>query len=289
GFYSSATLVKDARRHGVRTRPVDLGCSQWRCVVEPDDSIRLGFCVVHGLQEEHARELLAQRAQRPFASIDDFKMRVRLHKDELRALAEIGALNALAAHRRDALWQAERELLPEDDLFAEKVAQASSLPEVARASSLPLEGDRTLEACATLRAMSPGERLQADYRIMSMSTGPHPMALLRDRAPECWRARDLADVRTGLRVRIAGAVICRQRPGTAKGFVFISLEDETGIANAIVTPAMFERERLLITHERFLIIEGIAQNHEGVIHVRAETITPLDAQDLAAAGSHDFR
>jgi error-prone DNA polymerase len=114
------------------------------------------------------------------------------------------------------------------------------------------------------------------------------MAYLRARLPDMWRASDLPQARTGTLVRIAGQVICRQRPGTAKGFVFISLEDETGTANAIVTPQLFEARRLVITEEPFLVIEGVVQNLDRVIHVKARTIEPLLASELPAARSHDF-
>jgi error-prone DNA polymerase len=279
GFYSSATLVKDATRHGVRVRPVCVASSEWHCIIEPDESIRLGFCVVRGLAEGRARELLAAQ---PFASLDDLKSRVHLHKDELRVLAEIGAFNVLAEHRRAALWQVERELLPADDLFARSRAELSA--------GVPCQANRILRAKdrGVLFPMNAHERLQADYRGTGLTTGPHAMRLIREQLPDVWRASDLEQVRHGTLVRVAGNVICRQRPGTAKGFVFLSLEDETGIANVIITPAVFEAERLLLVHEPFLIIEGIAQKHEGVLHIRAERIEPLVAEQLAAGASHDF-
>ena len=124
---------------------------------------------------------------------------------------------------------------------------------------------------------------------MSLSIGRHPMQFLRPQVPQAWRAVDLVNAANGTYLQIAGQVICRQRPGTAKGFVFISLEDETGVANAIVVPQLFERHRLLITSESFLIIEGPMQNHENVIHIKARHIAPLPGQDLRLAESHDFR
>lgn len=117
--------------------------------------------------------------------------------------------------------------------------------------------------------MSPIERLQADYRGTGVTTGPHPMALVRARFPELWRAGDLPRAANGVRVQIGGSVICRQRPGTAKGVVFISLEDETGVANAVIEPGFFETHRLVLTHEPFLLVVGRLQNVEGVIHIRA--------------------
>ncbi len=138
--------------------------------------------------------------------------------------------------------------------------------------------------------MTPIERIQADFHGMDLTTGPHPMALIRHQmdALNVWRAVDLAQGKNGQLVRIAGNVICRQRPGSAKGFVFISLEDETGVANAIVRPPMFEKNRLVISEEAYLLIEGKLQIHEGVIHVQSERIEPLITENLAAADSHDF-
>ena len=132
------------------------------------------------------------------------------------------------------------------------------------------------------------ERVQADYEGMNLTTGPHPMKLLREQLPNVWRAIDLAEARHGATVQIAGNVICRQRPGTAKGFVFISLEDETGVANAIVTPDLFERLRLVITEEPFLVIEGKVQNTDNVVLVKAKNIRPLAHVQLAGSAVARF-
>jgi error-prone DNA polymerase len=270
GFYSSATIVRDAKRHGVKIRPVCVARSDVVCVIEPDNAIRLGFCVVQGLQLEHARQMLEQRRHVPFASMEDFKWRCGLNKTEMRALADIGALNCLARHRRDALWQVERDSI-DDDLFAWAARRSQPAPET-----------------SPLAAMDSMERLRADYRGMRLTTGPHPMALARAQLPGIWTAGDLLKARHGQVVRIAGNVICRQRPGTAKGFVFISLEDETGVSNAIVTPKLFEELRLVITQEPFLEIEGPVQNTDNVIVIKARRIAAMARSNLAAAASHDF-
>ena len=136
--------------------------------------------------------------------------------------------------------------------------------------------------------MTLAERLRADFTGLELTTGTHPMALVRDQLPDAWRASDLAVARDGERVTIAGSVICRQRPGTAKGFMFISLEDETGIANVIVVPQLFEARRLVITQEPALRITGQLQNQHGVIHVKADQIEALTAAALPAQASHDF-
>jgi error-prone DNA polymerase len=265
GFYSPATIIKDGKRRGVRFRPVCAARSDWRCTIESDESIRLGFCVVQGLRSEAGQQIAGERARREFSSLTDFKGRVsRLTKAELRRLAEIGALNCFAAHRREALWESEREL-PEEDLF-------SALSE---------------DGASPLRRMNPVERLRADYEGMHLTTGPHPMALMRAQLPNAWRAADIPKGRDGQIVCIAGNVICRQRPGTAKGVVFISLEDETGISNAIVAPELFEKLRLVITQESFLQITGRLQTRENVYVVQAQKIERLDTE-LAGSSSYDF-
>jgi error-prone DNA polymerase len=136
--------------------------------------------------------------------------------------------------------------------------------------------------------MTMPERVKADYDAMNLTTGPHPMKLLRAQLPDVWRASDLPLARHGSTIQIAGNVICRQRPGTAKGFVFVSLEDETGVSNTIVTPDLFERMRLLITEEPFLVIEGTVQNTENVVLIKAEKIRPLAHEQLVGSESHDF-
>jgi len=139
-----------------------------------------------------------------------------------------------------------------------------------------------------LPPMTLPERVRADYEVMDLTTGPHPMKLVRAQLPEVWRAIDLAQAKNGSIVRIAGNVICRQRPGTAKGFVFISLEDETGVSNAIVTPDLFEETRLLITEEPFLVIEGEVQNTDNVVLIKTQKIFPLIREGLVGSESHDF-
>ncbi len=277
GFYAPATIVKDAHRHGIRMRPVCAATSKWHCEVESDEVVRLGFCVVNGLREEHAEELVRQR---PFYSLADLKKGVGLTKDELRTLAELGAFNCFEQHRRAALWRVE-ETEP-GPLFG----SAERSEAVARVSSPASLGDAGQRPA--LHPMTLSERVQADYETMNLTTGPHPMKLLREQLPHAWRAGDLAQARHGAIVQIAGNVICRQRPGTAKGFVFISLEDETGVSNAIVTPDLFERLRLVITEEPFLMIEGEVQNTENVILIKARKIVPLAHQRLAGSESHDF-
>ena len=381
GFYSPATITKDAQRHGLKMLPVDVTCSEWMCTLEavasgqwsvvsksvpgteyrvpsktfdlsrtiekafvipipertrgaeesrhlplrtqPSQSgapaLRLGLRYVRGLREEAAQALVRERMLTPFTSIHDLTRRVpELRKDELTTLAEIGALNAIASteyrvpsktfavpamelsraiektlviptperkrgaeesrysvlgtryslHRRDALWQVERAV---------------------RGSAPLLEKLPEPDSPSPLQRMNHEERLVADFHGTGLTVGPHPMAYRRDwlNAMGIRRASELRDIPSGKRLRIGGCVITRQRPGTAKGFVFVSLEDETGVANAIITPDLFHRNRLLLASERFLAIEGILQNQDNVISVKAERVLPLFVTK-AETISHDF-
>ena len=279
GFYTSATIVKDAQRHRLKIKPVCVAQSNWHCSVLSDDAVRLGFCVVNGLGHEHADELVRQRAERPFHSLRDFKGRVPLAKDELRALAELGALNSFADHRRAAMWDIEETV--HDDLLGSRMVGTPRCGVRSAERATPTE--------SPLKPMTMSERVKADYDTMDLTTGPHPMKLLRNTLPNVWRAIDLPQARHGQTIDIGGNVICRQRPGTAKGFVFISLEDETGVSNAIVHPDLFERCRLLITEEAFLLIQGQVQNSDGVVLIKASKLRPLSREELVGSQSHDFR
>jgi error-prone DNA polymerase len=297
GFYTPATIVKDAQRHGVNIKPVCVLQSDWHCTVVDDNTVRLGFCVVNGLHQEHAEELIRQRQDRPFKSLDDLKRYVPFAKNELRALAELGALNCFAEHRRAAMWRVEETLYDDllDDLGSARLQRVGFgiLPKQSFQSSRTQDAfASTQNACAPQKSplvpMSLPERVKADYETMNLTTGPHPMKLLRQNLPNIWRAIDLFQARHGSTIQIAGNVICRQRPGTAKGFVFISLEDETGVSNAIVDPDLFERFRLVITEEAFLLIEGQVQNSDGVVLIKARDIKPLVHERLVGSESHDF-
>jgi error-prone DNA polymerase len=267
GFYHPATLVKDAQRHGQEVRPVDATRSDWLSTVE-DGAVRLGLMTVKGLREAAGRRLVAARRERAFDSVDDVVARSTLARDELTRLADIGALECLGLTRRGALWEAERAARPPGPLWV---------------------GHRPAPDPSPLAEMTVEERVVADYRGTGLTVGPHPMALRRAelRRLGVTAAAGLAGVPDGEPVRIAGGVIVRQRPGTAKGFVFLSLEDETGIANAIVRPAIFERDRAAIVHEAFLLVEGMLQHQEGVTSVRATAVRPLPPFP-AAVPSHDF-
>jgi error-prone DNA polymerase len=280
GFYSPAVLIKDAGRHGLRVRPIDIHRSHWPCTLEHEDngslSLRIGLNYAKGLRQSSAAALLAVRTGNgEFANVDDLVRRVpELNRKELVVLAHIGALNQLGdvEHRRDALWQVERAGRPVGPLlrFAD--------PEQTQAGQT-----------VPLRKMTTDERLAADYSGTGLTTSPHPMAYHRSRLHQegVLSSEELSTHAHNQFVRIAGCVIARQRPGTAKGFVFLSLEDETGIANIIVTPDFFESERLIITRARFMLFAGKLQNQDGVIHVKAERVSEIDITH-APVRSRDF-
>jgi error-prone DNA polymerase len=272
GFYSPATLVKDAQRHGLKVKPIDITKSDWLCTLE-NGAMRVGLRYVRGLRESAALAIVEARGLGPFTSVDDLALRVpELQKRELIVLAEVGALNFLNCdqriHRRDALWQVER---------------------ASRRTGPLLERIEEPDRSSPLAQMTSEERLVADFTGTGMTVGPHPMAYYRDdmNSMGVLRAIDLANAGNGTYVRVAGAVIARQRPGTAKGFVFLSLEDETGISNAIITPDVFAQNRSTVVGSRFLLVEGRLQNVDNVVSVKADRVEILPVSQ-AAAPSHDF-
>jgi error-prone DNA polymerase len=274
GFYSAATLVKDAQRHGVGVLPIDVVRSHWKSGLESTanaaHAVRLGLRLVAGLRQDTAERLTAERASAPFAGAADFAARVRPGDAELAALAERGALagiDAGARTRRSALWQ---------------VSALAREPLLARVDPAPAE--------SPLNEMSPIEETLADYRRSGVTTGAHFMQHLRPElaARGVLSAMALRGVPDGRFVRTAGHAIVRQRPSTAKGFCFLTLEDETGTSNAVLTPDYFERFRAALHGAALIEIAGPLQNVEGVIHVRVRELTPLPVRgDLPP--THDYR
>ena len=267
GFYHPATIVGDAARHGQTIHPADVNHSDWLCAIEADGTVRLGLRYVRGLREEAGRRI---ERLRPFASADDLVRRAGLHHDELTRLAELGALGSLGLERRAALWEIELAARPAGALYEGIPGPPSPSP-----SPLP--------------SMTAEEALVADCEGTGLTLGPHPMvfhrvALERLRVA---RAIELPGLKDGRAVRVAGAVVVRQRPGTAKGFVFLNLEDETGLVNVVVPPPLFHRYRLVLVQEPFLYVEGTLEHRDDVISVRAGRIQPLRSE-LGRLPSHDF-
>ena len=217
-----------------------------------------------------------------FDTLDSLIRRTGLRRDEVATLAQIGALNAFGFDRRTALWQAEQAIRPAGELFDNTEPSHLRQGDGGQADLQP--------PASPLKPMTVPERLLADYAGTSLTIGPHPMSLRRqDLALRgVLRASDLPTGRHGRRVRVAGAVITRQRPGTAKGFVFLTLEDETGIANIIVRPDLFSEQRATIVGEPYLLVEGTLQIQEGVTSVKAERLHSLGG-NAPQLDSHDFR
>jgi DNA-directed DNA polymerase III PolC len=238
--------------------------------------LRLGLGYARGLRQQVGEAIVAaRRTGGPFRSVDDLALRVpTLNKKEITLLANIGALNNVTGigHRRNALWQVERAGKPEGPLLTHTGALLADGPDP-----------------SPLAQMTPEERLVADYSGTGLTTGRHPMSYRRAelRRQNVLTAQDLRTRRDGEWVRAAGCVIARQRPGTAKGFVFLSMEDETGIANVIVTPQMYEQNQVTVTRSRFLLVEGPLQNQDNVVHVKAARLTPL-SDNAVEIHSHDF-
>ena len=290
GFYHPATLVRDAQRHGVEIRPIDVQSSGWRCRWEDRSTggagepgaasptrpspparragaIRLGLRFVRGLRSRSGLVVEEEQARAPFADLGDFTGRCALQAGEIETLASIGALSCFGLSRRGALWQTARLVRPAGPLLAElPEPEPSPLPE-----------------------MSPAEETQADYGGTQMTLGPHPLSYRREqlRRRGIVTAADLVRYRHGDLVRTAGAVIVRQRPGTAKGLLFLTLEDETGMSQAIISPDLLQQHRQLIVGSPGLVVEGKLQKRDGSISVRGERFWAIE--EMLAVPSHDFR
>jgi len=265
GFYHPATLVKDAQRHGVEVRPVDVDRSGWRCRFE-DGAVRIGLRYVHGLAQAAGERVEAERAHAPFRDPADLAQRAGLNPEQLARLAHVGALASLGLTRRQALWQVA-------EVAARRGPLLAALP--------PEEG-------FPLPEMSPFEETVADYGGLHLTTGPHLLAHLRpwlDRHGVVPLAR-LEQGQDGAAVITAGAVIVRQRPGTARGTVFITLEDETGMMQAIISSELFRAQRTLIVSSPLLLVDGTLQKRDGTVSVRARRLEAVPAPE--AVPSHDF-
>jgi len=252
GFYAPAQLVRDAREHGVEVRPVDAGTSDWEATLEEGEegpAVRLGLSLVHGLSRDGARRLVEARATAPFESVQALASRAALDRDDLTALSASGALAGLAGHRHRAVWRVTGvekplPLLPEPDI----------------AEGLPL-----------LRAPQEGEDIVADYRSLGLTLGRHPLALLRGRLASLgWSTSgELWDKPDGTPVRCGGIVLTRQRPGSASGVTFVTVEDETGPVNLIVWKSLGDRQRRVLLGARLLGVRGVVQREGDVLHVVA--------------------
>jgi error-prone DNA polymerase len=273
GFYTPSQLVQDARRHGVEVRPVDVTASDWECTLEASSSsrpaVRLGFLMVLGLSEAAAKRIVEARSLQPLRSVDDLAHRARLDRRDLKCLAAAGALVLLAGHRRAAHW---------------------SVAGVATATHI-LAGAPVVESRPVLSPPGEAENLLADYASTGLTLGRHPLALLRQRLARMRfsTADELKGLPSGARARAAGIVTGRQRPGTASGTVFVTLEDETGHINVIVWPRLVEAQRRELLGSKLMGVEGTLEREGEVMHLVAKRL--VDHSDLIGSlqiESRDF-
>ncbi|NBJ13814.1 error-prone DNA polymerase [Microvirga arsenatis] len=273
GFYAPAQLVRDALNHGVEIRPVDINHSRWECTLEPTRhqgrfAVRLGFCLVRGLANADGGMIPVARGDEPYTSIEDLWRRAGLSVSSLEHLAEADAFESLKINRRDALWEikgSSDEPLP---LFAAADA---------RENTIRPEG---YEPKVELAPMTEGREVVEDYRSKGLTLRQHPLAFLREEltARKICSCADLRQVRDGSRVAVAGLVLVRQKPGSAKGVMFMTIEDETDVANIIVWPSLFEKYRRLILSSNMIGVRGRYQREGGVTHLIAENF--VDLSDL---------
>jgi error-prone DNA polymerase len=264
GFYTPASIIEDAKRHGITVRPASVTRSEWDCTLEPIEpsgfAVRIGLRYLKGLGRGVYDQIHAARTVQPFASVNDLVKRAQLDKDLLAALAESGAFEELDPHRRAALWQVLR----------------------GPADALPL-ADR--ERNPAFPDLNPIETVLWDYRVQEHSAHAHPLAPVRRHLAALGfpPARDVVAMKHGQWTRYAGLVICRQRPGTAGGVVFLTLEDETGLVNVIVWPAVYARYTALVNTTSLLCVSGRLQVESGVVHLVARS---FERVDLHLEGAH---
>ncbi|MGH2369820.1 MAG: OB-fold nucleic acid binding domain-containing protein, partial [Chloroflexota bacterium] len=276
GFYSPEVLVGDARRHGVPIVRPAINHSRWRCTVEAG-AVRLGFAYVAGLGPQAGQAIEAEREQHgPFRSLFDFVERTQLSREAIENLIAGGAFDSFGLARRELLWQLGLIYRPAGRQAAQRQA---ALP-------LPTEQDMV-----RLPALSAWQRTVADYAILRLSPDSHPMAFLRRRLGRgVTPVEQLADVADGAGVRVAGLVVSRQRPPTASGFLFVTLEDETGLANVIIRPLIYQRYRTIARTEPVIVVYGRLQRRDGVTNVVASLLRPLRLpRDLTTPEAHHFR
>lgn len=265
GFYAPAQLVRDARAHGVEVRPVDVCVSVWDCTLERREdgqpALRLGLRLVKSLSRSGADRLVEARRLQSFASVQDLAARAALDRGDLEALAAAGAFASLSGNRHLAFWEVagtERQLPLE-----------TALEHAHEPAHEPVQ-----EPTPLLRTPTEGERIVADYASVGLTLGRHPLALLRDslQSKHLLSARELESMPHGKPVRTAGIVLMRQRPGTASGVTFLTLEDETGQVNIIVWERIGDEYRRALVESRLLEVDGELQRQEGVMHVVARRL-----------------
>jgi error-prone DNA polymerase len=281
GFYAPAQIVGDARKHGVEVRPVSLNQSHWDCTLEPTDgrylAVRLGFRQVRGLANVHGAAIVGARGSSPYGSVEEVWRRAGTPRAAIERLAEADAFHCLAENRRQGLWKVKGLGDAPLPLFAAADA---------REAAFSPEG---LEPSVALRPMSDGREVVEDYRATQLSLRGQPVGFLRDQlaAMNIVRCSDLPTIRDGRNVEVAGVILVRQRPGSAKGVLFVTIEDETGIANGILWPDRFEIYRRAVMSSSMIAMRGRLQKEGEVIHIICDRI--VDHDDMLRSIAHmDF-
>jgi error-prone DNA polymerase len=262
GFYAPAQIVRDAREHGVEVRCVDVNHSDWDCTLERDGAglaVRLGLRQIDGLRLDAATRVVAARGETAYSSVEELKNRSGINVAAVERLAGADAFRSMKLDRRAALWDAKAlKGAPDLPLFAAADARDEGWEtEVVRLPFMPL-----------------GEHVVADYQAARLSLKAHPMQFLREHyATRGFVTADkLRSLKYGRRVSLAGLVLIRQRPGSAKGVCFITLEDETGVANLVIWPDAFKAQRKVVMGARLMVIHGLVQHDEAVVHVVARRL-----------------
>jgi error-prone DNA polymerase len=281
GFYDASQLVRDAKQHGVVVRPIDVNTSYWDSTLEPLDhnrrAVRLGLRMARGLKEIDGKRLAAYRGNNPYTSILELARRANLGPGSLVRLAKSDAFRSLAVNRREAAWAIKSLRSDTLPLFEEADRREQGIqPEIT-------------ENPVDLPPMTGGREVVEDYRSHGLTLRAHPVSFLREELGRraINQCRDLQQARDGARISVAGLVLVRQKPGSAKGVMFITLEDETDIANLIVWPSLFERQRRTILGAQMMTCRGKVQRASGVIHLIAENL--IDETELlnSVGGSHE--
>jgi error-prone DNA polymerase len=267
GFYSPSSIVRDAQAHGVQVLPVSVIHSDWDCTLSTDHppDVRLGLRLIQGLGERTGKEIANARQKQPFSNFDELLQRTFLRKDQIEALAEAGAVEDLVKGRRHALWKA-------------RAPRAGAL-----FRNHPIQ-----EAEVQLPELQPIEQLKLDYARVGLSLHDHPMHHLRNDLKGVYQAKQLNDLASGTIVSVAGVVINRQRPHTASGVVFMTLEDETGLINLVFWSSVFEANRHIATHAKILLVGGKLDKRQGVTHIIVRLLHRLDTPIGIATRSRDF-
>ena len=281
GFYAPAQIVRDAQQHGVEVRPVCINASRWDCTLEENGrerrAVRLGLRQVRGLANLHAASILAARGEQPFASIEDVWRRAQVPRVAIERLAEADAFTGIGDDRRQGLWQVRGLGDAPLPLFAAADARETSFRPEAN------------EPDIALRPMTDGREVVEDYRSLQLSLRAHPLAFLREELTkrQMMPCADLLHIKDGRRVEVAGIILVRQKPGSAKGVLFITIEDETGVAQGILWPDRFEAQRRTVLSSAMVSLRGTLQKEGEVIHIIVEKVTDHTAL-LDGVGSLSF-